>query len=1737
MAASTNLSALRAQTMQGEDEEAVTVNTRALIDKVLARYSGEWTTLRELIQNAADAQARKVRIQFETLPSATVPLPQSNDSSELLKHTLLHHTVKTLIVSNDGEHFKETDWQRLKRIAEGNPDETKIGAFGVGFYSVFADCESPFVTSGKETMAFYWKKDSLFTRRGKLPDSEIQGTTFLLDYRSQTTPVPQLLSLCQFLATSLTFVGLESIELHLDQWNILTLTKKMAPAAAVKIPSDVNPKTKDGLMKISDVEYQSAQIDARWMNVVGWNRKTTSASLSSQQQQQNESGGSSLRSFFGRFTSAATNTTVRKAQREEEVFQQTILDDLAGSSSATVFLRVSTVNILTTVSRQLSQELERATKKPPPKKTRISILTSSYDESTASMSTSAGSSSKRATDIFASVLPSKSGKIFIGFPTAQTTGLLAHISAPSVIPTVERESIDLNARYVRDWNIEMLRVAGIACRIAYTGDMAELKARIDRTRTADGRKKVTMEDITSAMPAAAHVYRQYNYAESTPSSKVGQYIEEAFWTCNTQASIDVLSTRGVLPSQQVRIATEELSFVDGIPVVPDELMEKGHEFISKLRDYGLLSDITTSDIKKELEAQALTEKQVQELVKWSCTKVSRQEMDAGAVQLLFDGTVASIDEQFVGTSSSPVLQLGQISNFVNAAKIPSDMPTPPQTIPFRLTKGLSPSQLESIGWDELQIVPWVRWIIESDGQGFGQGISLTNSPTVASQVLPVVSKSWEALSQSSKQSIQELFIPRTVIPTKLGMRRPPQAYFGNVKLFDDLPTITGLQGVKEKFLGSLGVRKTVELNVVFDRLMAKSALGSTTEEGKWSHVDLIKYLLSVKDDIPPEDIKRLQQTPICPAETLSADQVDKGKLYRVSDLLEPNEAIRKLGLPILQWPGQYRANGPEGRFLRLLGLKPFPSVPDLVGILAQAPAGGALQESTINYWIVHEYQHGYNKYPVAEIDVAFLPVQPFAGEGSNLVAKPKQCYANPKCAILRFRTLKDYLQAHHTTFGVALDPPMEACVERLIKGPPTNFESAQTLFGYFANRLGEIGPNGHLAERLGNAPIVPVVDRKLGEKAGQARFVPPRAVFLGQSDTYGDIFDFVNFGPEANSFLLRIGAKHEPSASELAAMLVQQPARLLETLGAEKYLMLLRKIAESAANLKKDKTLWSRLKNSPCLLAVKRVRAGEKYVDEKREHDDEEVTIDEYSLARASDMIVIDDIVLYRLFQAHLLAAPEEEGLESLYQSLETPRVSQLVDNDQRMGSLLRDQSAAGTLKKLLVERCRLFLDDHRADDIRHDATWLEKNVSIQVVEFLQITRRLKGYRLHYTEKKTALLHRESKRDAILYVTARYDLYEVSRAIMGLLLKRSKQQDFLALEMILESDLRRLKTKGYNVDRILRQKAAESRIAESERQKRVEEQRRLAEAEAASMAQQAPAARATTAPPLDPTPASPERALSMPGAFDSPEQRPSSSGRGKKSTGLFDSIRNQLGLTTSSQASNQMQHLLAGGRPSIDAPPPYQANDAVGGRSSITPGTERVTSSRDTQANLDSAIKACREYNSSSVFSLPETKEIKETPSYCDSKPGHDLEYIAELSNGVKLYLSRNHPDPNAFLQKCREALAMFVFTLSEVANIFDLPPQTVNVFHDETGASIAFNSSGSIFCNLRYFMQLHMGGMTTAEGKIDALAYWWITLCHELAHNLAQAHDQQHSYYTESFATHYFKRMLWLCGKVMTQG
>lgn len=1726
MAGTMDLSRLRDQTMgSGADEEAVTVNTRALIDKVLARYSGDWTTLRELIQNAADASAKNVVIKFETLPSRSVPVPSAADGSGLLKHVLLNHTLRRLTVTNDGQPFEPSDWSRLKRIAEGNPDETKIGAFGVGFYSVFADCETPFVVSGKETMAFYWKGNSLFTRTGRLPDDvPATKTCFMLDYRNTSSPVPDLLSICHFLSTSITFVGLESIGLWLDDWNLLALKKKSAPSVDVALPRNIKAKTKEGMMKVTGVVHQGTQIDAHWMNIVGWTPAKQTASAT---QEEPAAAVPSLKSFFSRLTGGSTgsNAAAMKAAKEREdeaAVQREIAEDLSGHSKATVFLRISTVNIQTFVSSTFAKELERATKKPPPKQTSIAILTSSHDETSASLSTVSGAAAKKAADIFASVLPTKNGRIFIGFPTAQTTGLLCHISAPSVIPTVERESIDLNARYVRTWNMEMLRVAGIACRIAYGGEMAELKYKLNRATSLSGNGTLTAADVASVTPNAVHVFRQYTSHESTPSSQVGKLIEEAFWECSESASIDALSTKGVLPSHQVRLVSEHLSFLGDTPIVPEDLATGAHEFVRKLYDRGLLTDMTVQDIKKGLESRSLDEAQLMEFLRWAGIQISSEQLDQLTVQDLLNATVATITAgattgtKVTGNAATDgrVLVLGEIKHFLNVAKIPAEIVVPSSTIPFRFTKNIPRSQLEAFGWEELQIVPWVRFLVEGATSGaLPRQSNITTSPEFAARVLVVLSKQWDSLSQSSKTTLVELLSARTVIPTKLGMRRPPDAYFTSVKLFDDLPTTASLQGVKEKFLAALGVRKTVELTVVFDRLMARSSNPGVDSGAKWSFMDLIHYLVSVRDDIPPKDLDRLRNTAICPVESGHSFTGDTGRLYKVSDIFEPKDELRALGLPTLKWSGAWRQSSGEARLLSSLGLKAYPSVPELVQIMQRAALNKdfKLYASALNYFTDFHHINGYAKFDLSKIrPLAFLPAE--GREFPQLVA-PAACFTNERAAVMGYTILQLGLRPHALKFGVAPDPPIHDSANRLVDSPPRSYTQAVEVFSYLVGRLAEI--NGKIAETLGNANIVPIIK---GREARLVRFTSPRMCFLGDSQTYGDILDFVNFGPEANSFLLKVGSKHEPSSLELARMVVDNPTRILGKLEQDKYSDLLRKLAENQTNLKTDKDLWKEMKQAQFLLAyqdvlpkaVKDVKDPEKAsLDELFPEDDEPAT-KEWSLAKAPNIVVLDSVQHFMHFREHLRVAPQDEVLENFYIALGVPLLSSLVDIDERVGTILRDQDVAQKLQRLVVERSRVFLHEYSPDRIHHDAKWLEKNLTVKLTQSVTLYMSLRGYSVALSEKRTAAILRDSKKNFVLCVTTKYDLFEVAEQLLRLLLKRPKQHDIIALEMILGSDLRRLRAKGYNVDRILRQQAYVSRLAEDERQ------RQLAEEEVQK-------AKKTRTPKVSATPqsngthvASGDDAVSsgrlpdmpeafgtdspdrpMPGGWESPEQPK----RGKTSSFLSNITKN-LGF--------------------VDRP-----NNQLTNAPTIPGG---VTSEQSIHQNLVSAIQSCRSHNSPSVFSNPSTQTVEEAKgSYCDTRPGQDITFVADSDAGVKVYLAKHLASDSSFLSRNMRGINTFAYILLDLGSVFQIPPQSLHIFYDDRTSTIAFNMSGALFCNYHFFSQLHHAGFESGdrEKKIDTVSYWWVTLCHELAHNLVSEHSAQHSFYAESFAQQYFSRVM----------
>ena len=109
--------------------DEIRINQRELIMKILARYSGQFTVLRELIQNANDSKADAYTIRL---------FPEK----------------KQIHISHNGFVFRKQDWDRITTIASGNPDEDTIGCFGVGFYSVFSISEYPTIISGNQMLQF-----------------------------------------------------------------------------------------------------------------------------------------------------------------------------------------------------------------------------------------------------------------------------------------------------------------------------------------------------------------------------------------------------------------------------------------------------------------------------------------------------------------------------------------------------------------------------------------------------------------------------------------------------------------------------------------------------------------------------------------------------------------------------------------------------------------------------------------------------------------------------------------------------------------------------------------------------------------------------------------------------------------------------------------------------------------------------------------------------------------------------------------------------------------------------------------------------------------------------------------------------------------------------------------------------------------------------------------------------------------------------------------------------------------------------------------------------------------------------------------------------------------------------------------------------------------------------------------------------------------------------------------------
>lgn len=299
---------------------------------------------------------------------------------------------------------------------------------------------------------------------------------------------------------------------------------------------------------------------------------------------------------------------------------------------------------------------------------------------------------------------------------------------------------------------------------------------------------------------ALHALQAFQFHPSTPSPQVGHYIDAYFFRMSTLA-LSILSSNGVKTLDKVRIPEPTMAaFLTQLPTIPSNVYTGSQKFIDKLEKAGKIQRITFKDVLLELESRTLTEVQMVAMLKWW--------IDFSSKYVIPDAEVNAFFQLALVCSGDTVKPLASLKWFVNPKVTPIDMPLPPNTLPYDITKTFTQPELYRISdsWQELNLLEWTKFIINDT--------DFEVSPVFAEKVLLVLSRGWGQLHENSQRAIVALLSQKKCIPTKYGMKVPNESYFRTVTLFPDLPVMVFTKQPLEKLLLSMGARKVRKNAVV-----------------------------------------------------------------------------------------------------------------------------------------------------------------------------------------------------------------------------------------------------------------------------------------------------------------------------------------------------------------------------------------------------------------------------------------------------------------------------------------------------------------------------------------------------------------------------------------------------------------------------------------------------------------------------------------------------------------------------------------------------------------------------------------------------------------------------------------------------------------------------------------------------------------------------------------------------------
>lgn len=1146
----------------------VSVNHRALITRALTKYPVDHALFRELLQNSADARANSATIQFST---------SSTDSSPLGIHTI---PISRLTFMNDGAEFNDSDWARLKEIASGNPNESKIGAFGVGFYSVFELTDEPLIHSGNKIVNFKYKGVQLHYNETASQKHQ-KGTLIDLPYKQPGT-LGDVGNFIGFLIQNFMLINLNEINLVIVYGNgakrtVLRLLKSKGKNLPMKKPTAFRG-IQSPFFALKEVKMTCFTVQFQYMNAALYPHASKEQALS--------------------------------LQRASEY------------TSFPCQLNRVDATIAVSVKQDFKERITESLLKPPPSLTTISMLSISDQPTVSPLN------EKLNPYVFPEDV--SDAKIFIGFATNQSTGFMSHLALQSAIPTMERTALDLAHQYVKDWNIQLLRMAGLVVRIAYENELI----RCMQNSSMTDKNKLLIEH-------AKLVCSKFKFHASAPDKTISEYIKDGFYSSSDVTLVP--TTRGILPNARVRYTDESISgILRKLPIIDDTKLAK------YFSEHFIIAKATPSEIADDICDKPLKLPQAKKYVEWLEEHWSEfSEKDKVKLKGFIINTDSNIllnMKYMTSYYDISVLNLGSISSF------------PQCCIPAPIAQELGHKRLQAVfGIAPLEVLDCVQvWINSLENALNSPNSAAEFSNRFANEILEIVNLAWPKLDQNKRNSLVKLLSPKSFIPTEnMGLKRPIEAYIEPIKGFTNIPLAS--RKFSPTLLENLGVRRSLSMNIVLN--------GLSSGEISWSNKDLIKYLC--------ENQKKLQESDWNLLKTeCFFERANSRSRFRPSDLYAPDPLLQELRMPVLVQEG-WSANSAEAEFMYKLGLKRFPPESRLMN------QGIAIKKTNvaIDYFMQHFREAKYVATSIQNIE--FLPTTK-----NGILASPANCYTDSDVEIFEEKILDSEYEYASNTLGVTKAPSTSRLIHKVAEDPKkylTDESKRDCIFAYFSKRIEEL--NSADIELCKKKKIIPAIDPYTVSTA----WYRPNEVFLPYAgdpeyDIIRPILPTYSASKRTLAFLSCLDVTDLPDARQLAQQLIQNPVAAFKKLdNCELYEQALTMIGKRWSScIGDDPDLISKMKQSQFLL-------GEKIDPTNGEK--------KTSLYYPSELAIVDDSIIYNQFKNVVVIAPQDTKVELIYHQLNVPTLSSLLEEGYTAGAEINDPETCKALKQRIAERLKLFIE------------------------------------------------------------------------------------------------------------------------------------------------------------------------------------------------------------------------------------------------------------------------------------------------------------------------------------------------------------------------------------------------------------------------------------------------------------